>query len=100
MKQLEPGDYARACRFLSGCERPLDRALHRFHFEAGSREDVLEALLRYHRALGLAPSEYERIQAGWLAAVKPDGISPEEFAEMVHPSRYVRGSDVLDVFGR
>ena len=25
--------------------------------------------------------------------------SPEELSELIHPSRYIRGSDVLDVFG-
>jgi hypothetical protein len=31
--------------------------------------------------------------------IKPEGITIEELAEAVRPSRYVRGSDVLDIFG-
>jgi hypothetical protein len=66
MKQLEPGGYARACRFLSGCQRPLDRALYRFHFEAGSREDVLEALRAFRNPDG-----------GFGRALEPDFRLPD-----------------------
>ena len=59
----------------------------------------LDALFRHHRRSGLTPTEYGPIQYGWLETVLPDGISVRELSEFVHPSRYVRGSDVLDVFG-
>ncbi|MCP4036290.1 MAG: filamentous hemagglutinin N-terminal domain-containing protein [bacterium] len=59
----------------------------------------LDTLFSYHRDLGLTPGEYNRIQLRWLQAIKPDGISLEELAEAVHPSRYIRGSDILDIFG-
>jgi predicted TIM-barrel fold metal-dependent hydrolase len=59
----------------------------------------LDALFRHHRGLGLVPGEYRPIQARWLAAIRPEGITTEELAEAVQPSRYVRGTDVLDIFG-
>ncbi|MEZ4333986.1 MAG: hypothetical protein R3F35_19710 [Myxococcota bacterium] len=59
----------------------------------------LDALFRYHRRLGLSPGEFKRIQRGWLEKIQPEGISLDELAETVHPSRYVRGSDILDIFG-
>jgi len=60
----------------------------------------LERLFRYHRRLGLSPGEYRPIQAEWLRQIQPEGITVDELAETVHPSRYVRGSDILDIFGR
>ena len=68
--------------------------------EAYSTLDQLDTLFRYHRRLGLSPGEYKRIQARWLAAIQPDGITLDELSEAIHPSRYVRGSDILDIFGR
>ena len=62
--------------------------------------EALDTLFRYHRRLGLSPGEYRRIQREWLRDIQPDGISLEELAEAIHPSRYVRGSDILDIFGR
>ncbi len=62
--------------------------------------DRLDTLFRYHRRLGLSPGEYRRIQTGWLEQIQPDGITIDELSEAIHPSRYVRGSDILDIFGR
>lgn len=67
--------------------------------EAYTTLEDLDALFRYHRRLGLSPGEFRRIQRGWLATIKPEGISLDELAETIHPSRYVRGSDILDIFG-
>ncbi len=67
--------------------------------EAYTTLEDLDALFRYHRRLGLSPGEFKRIQRGWLERIQPDGIALEELAETVHPSRYVRGSDILDLFG-
>jgi len=62
--------------------------------------DELDQLFRYHRRLGLSPGEFRSIQAEWLAQIQPEGITLDEFSEAIHPSRYVRGSDILDIFGR
>ena len=62
--------------------------------------ESLDRLFRYHRRLGLSPGEYRRIQLNWLEEIQPDGITLDELSEAIHPSRYVRGSDILDVFGR
>jgi hypothetical protein len=62
--------------------------------------EELDALHRHHRSLGLAPAEYRHIQRRWLTEITPETISVDELAEVIHPSRYVRGSDVLDLFGR
>ena len=68
--------------------------------EAYQTLDDLDALFRFHRRLGLSPGEYRRIQATWLERIKPEGITVSELSEAIHPSRYVRGSDILDIFGR
>ena len=68
--------------------------------EAYSTLEALDSLFRYHRRLGLSPGEYRRIQREWLREIQPDGITLDELAEAIHPSRYVRGSDILDIFGR
>jgi hypothetical protein len=62
--------------------------------------ESLDALFRYHRRIGLSPGEYRGIQQTWLRRIQPDGITLDELAEAIHPSRYVRGSDILDIFGR
>ena len=59
----------------------------------------LDILFALHRGLGLTPGEYRPIQARWLEAIRPEGITTQELAEAIQPSRYVRGSDVLDIFG-
>ena len=103
--------------------RTLQRAVDRYVRNTGSRRVVgfelrrfvknrpsslfasyqlledLDTLFAYHRDLGLTPGEYRPIQARWLAAIRPEGITTAELAEAVQPSRYVRGSDVLDIFG-
>ena len=40
------------------------------------------------------------VQREWLREIQPDGITLDELAEAIYPSRYVRGSDILDIFGR
>jgi len=62
--------------------------------------EALDTLFSYHRNLGLTPGEYNRVQRRWLESIKPEGLSVEELAEAVHPSRFIRGSDILDVFGQ
>ena len=62
--------------------------------------DALDHLFQYHRRLGLSPGEYRPIQRAWLRQIQPDGITLDELSEAIHPSRYVRGSDILDIFGR
>jgi hypothetical protein len=68
-------------------------------FEAHQALLELDRLFRSHRNSGLSREEYREIQASWLASIQPDGITTEELAEAIHPSRYVRGSDILDIFG-
>ena len=68
--------------------------------EAYTTLEELDTLFRYHRRLGLSPGEYKRIQRGWLEKIQPEGIEVDELAETIHPSRYVRGSDILDIFGQ
>jgi hypothetical protein len=67
--------------------------------EAYQTLESLEALFRYHRRFGLSDGEYLPIQRSWLRRIQPDGITLDELAEAIHPSRYVRGSDILDIFG-
>ena len=68
-------------------------------FQAYRALQDLDALFGHHRRSGLTPAEYRSIQRSWLQDIKPEGITLEELAELIHPSRYVRGSDVLDIFG-
>jgi len=68
-------------------------------FDAYQIFEDLDALFDHHRALGLTAGEYRPIQAGWLAQIQPEGISISELSEAVHPSRYVRGTDILEIFG-
>ena len=60
----------------------------------------LDTLFAAHRRSGLAPGEYEPIQRQWITAITPDEISSEELAQAIHPTRYVRGSEILDIFGQ
>ncbi len=69
-------------------------------FEAYVTLESLDSLFRYHRRLGLSPGEFRGIQKDWLRQIHPDGITLDELSEAIHPSRYVRGSDILDIFGR
>lgn len=68
-------------------------------YQAYQLLEDLDTLFAQHRGLGLTPGEYRPIQGRWLAAIQPEGITTQELAEAVQPSRYVRGSDVLDIFG-
>jgi hypothetical protein len=68
-------------------------------FQAYKALEDLDVLFAYHRDLGLTPGEYRPIQHEWLEAIKPEGISLVELGEAIRPSHYVRGSDVLDIFG-
>ncbi|MGH0037703.1 MAG: filamentous hemagglutinin N-terminal domain-containing protein [Myxococcota bacterium] len=68
-------------------------------FEAHQALLELDRLFHNHRNSGLSREEYRRIQARWLEAIKPEGITRDELSEAIHPSRYVRGSDILDIFG-
>ena len=68
-------------------------------FDAYQVFEDLDALFAHHRALGLTPGEYRPIQAAWLEQIRPEGITIDELAEAVHPSRYVRGTDILEIFG-
>ena len=90
----------------SGARRVVGFELRRFVknrpsslFAAYKALEDLDILFAMHRGLGLTPGEYRPIQAGWLEAIRPEGISTRELAEAIQPSRYVRGSDVLDIFG-
>jgi hypothetical protein len=69
-------------------------------FAAYQALEDLDALFREHRRSGLTPGEYRKIQREWLEEIVPEGITLDELAETIHPSRYVRGSDILDVFGQ
>lgn len=100
--QAAVDDYRRS----TGARRIVGFELRRYvynrpssQFEAYQELQKLDALFRHHRRSGLTASEYRRIQREWLASIQPEGISLQELSEFIHPSRYVRGSDVLDVFG-
>jgi len=69
-------------------------------YDAYQTLEQLDELFRFHRRLGLSPGEYRPIQQEWLRQIQPDGITLDELSEAIHPSRYVRGSDILDIFGR
>ena len=68
-------------------------------FAAHQALEELDRLFRNHRNSGLARSEYREVQSRWLEAILPVGIDRDELSEAIHPSRYVRGSDILDIFG-
>ncbi len=100
--QAAADDYRRS----TGARRIVGFELRRYvhnrpssQFEAYQELQKLDSLFRHHRRSGLTPTEYHAIQREWLESILPEGISLQEFAEFIHPSRYVRGSDVLDVFG-
>ena len=93
-------------RLTTGTRRVLGFEFRRYlrnrpssQFDAYRALEDLDALFSYHRNLGLTPGEYKRIQRRWLEEIKPDGISLDQFAEAIHPSRFVRGSDILELFG-
>ena len=93
-------------RALTGARRVVGFEFRRYlrnrpnsQFEAYQTLDQLDALFRHHRRSGLVTSEFTRIQHEWLVAIQPEGISLDELSQTIFPSRYVRGSDILDVFG-
>ncbi|MEZ4216130.1 MAG: filamentous hemagglutinin N-terminal domain-containing protein [Myxococcota bacterium] len=93
-------------RSQTGARRVLGFELRRFlknrpstQFDAYQTLEALDRLFSAHRRTGLVPGEYGPVQRAWVEAITPDGITPDELAEAIHPSRYVRGSDVLDIFG-
>ena len=95
-------DYRRS----TGARRIVGFELRRYvynrpssQFAAYQELQKLDSLFRHHRRSGLTATEYRRVQRAWLESIRPAGISVQELSEFVHPSRYVRGSDVLDVFG-
>ena len=61
--------------------------------------ELLDDLFSLHRQLGLTPGEYKPIQEKWLEQIQPEGITTSELSEAIHPSRFIRGSDILDIFG-
>jgi hypothetical protein len=90
----------------TGARRVMGFELRRYvknrpssRYEAFKVLEDLDLLFALHRDLGLTPGEYRPIQHRWLEAIKPEGITTAQLAEAVRPSRYVRGSDVLDIFG-
>jgi len=90
----------------TGVRRVLGFELRRYlknrpstQFTAYQVLESLDQLFSAHRRSGMVPGEYAPIQRIWIEAITPDGIAPAELAEAIQPSRYVRGSDVLDVFG-
>ena len=100
--QQAADDYRRS----TGARRIVGFELRRYvynrpssQFAAYQELQKLDALFRHHRRSGLTPTEYRAIQKEWLESIRPEGIVIRELSEFIHPSRYVRGSDVLDVFG-
>jgi filamentous hemagglutinin family protein len=90
----------------TGARRVLGFELRRFvrnrpstQFEGYQVLEKLDRLFSAHRRSGLVPGEYRPVQRAWVEAITPVGIDAAELAQAIHPSRYVRGSDVLDVFG-
>lgn len=93
-------------RSQSGAGRVLGFELRRYlknrpssQFDAYQTLESLDRLFSAHRRTGLVPGEYTPVQRAWVEAITPPGITADELSEAIHPSRYVRGSDVLDVFG-
>jgi hypothetical protein len=100
--QSAADDYRRS----TGARRIVGFELRRYifnrpssQFEAYQALQALDSLFRHHRRSGLTPAEQSVIQRQWLEPIQPDGISLRELGQLIHPSRYVRGSDVLEVFG-
>jgi len=94
-------DYKRS----TGARRVVGLELRRYvynrpssQFHAYQELQSLDALFRHHRRSGLTRAEYSGIQRRWLEAFQPEGITTRELSEFIHPSRYVRSRDVLDVF--
>jgi hypothetical protein len=95
-------DYRRS----TGARRIVGFELRRYIYNRPSSQYLayqalhsLDLLFRHHRRSGLTPAEFGAIQREWLRQIQPEGISVAQLSELVHPSRYIRGSDVLDIFG-
>ena len=93
-------------RSVTGARRVVGFEFRRYirnrpnsQFAAYQTLEELDSLFRNQRTSGLVPAEFEHIQAAWLEEIRPEGITPDELSQTIFPSRYVRGSDILDVFG-
>ena len=93
-------------RSLTGARRVVGFEFRRYiknrpssQFEAYRALEDLDSLFVHQRRSGLVPSEFQHIQYEWLTKVVPEGITVEELSQAVFPSRYVRGSEILDVYG-
>jgi hypothetical protein len=69
MMKLAPEQFARAAKFLREQARPLERALFRFHFEGGARENALRELAAFQNPDG-----------GFGHASEPDLRTPDSSA--------------------
>ncbi|MFP6580383.1 MAG: hypothetical protein VCC02_11370, partial [Myxococcota bacterium] len=93
-------------RSLTGARRVVGFEFRRYiknrpnsQFEAYRALEDLDALFLHQRRSGLAPAEFEHVQHAWLEEIAPDDITPAELSQAIFPSRYVRGSEILDVYG-
>ena len=93
-------------RSVTGARRVVGFEFRRYimnrpssQFAAYQALQELDSLFRNQRTSGLAPSEFFHIQKPWLDEIVPEGITSDELSQTIFPSRYVRGSDILDVFG-
>ena len=93
-------------RSVTGARRVVGFEFRRYimnrpssQFAAYQALQELDSLFRNQRTSGLAPSEFSHIQNPWLKEILPEGITADELSQTIFPSRYVRGSDILDVFG-
>jgi hypothetical protein len=91
---------------MSGARRVLGFEFRRYlrnrpstEYDAYETLELLDDLFSLHRHMGLTPGEYKPIQARWLELIRPEGITSSELSEAIHPSRFIRGSDILDIFG-
>jgi hypothetical protein len=93
-------------RSVTGARRVVGFEFRRYimyrpssQFAAYQALQELDSLFRNQRTSGLVPSEFSHIQNPWLVEILPEGITSDELSQTIFPSRYVRGSDILDVFG-
>ncbi|MFP6564488.1 MAG: hypothetical protein VCC68_08425, partial [Myxococcota bacterium] len=93
-------------RSLTGARRVVGFEFRRYiknrpnsQFEAYRALEDLNALFLHQRRSGLAPAEFEHVQHAWLEQITPEDITPAELSQAIFPSRYVRGSEILDVYG-
>ncbi len=93
-------------RSLTGARRVVGFEFRRYlknrpssQFEAYVALQELDSLFLHQRRSGLVASEFQHVQEAWLEEITPDGITPAELSQAIFPSRYVRGSEILDVYG-